>query len=87
MVANPNFLDYNLPSTTEIPAGANLQSIIAAVPHREGPYGAKGVGEVSTVSVAPAIGNAIYNAVGVRIKDLPITKEKVLKALKEEGLR
>ncbi|MFC2067493.1 xanthine dehydrogenase family protein molybdopterin-binding subunit [Chloroflexota bacterium] len=87
VVANPNFLDYNLPSTTEIPVGENLKSIIAVVPHKEGPYGAKGLAEVTTVSVAPAIGNAIYNAVGVRINDLPITKEKILKAIQEQSLR
>jgi len=49
-----------------------------------GPFGAKGVGEPGLVPTAPAIANAIYDAVGVRIKDLPITPEKVLAALKEK---
>jgi xanthine dehydrogenase molybdenum-binding subunit len=46
-----------------------------------GPYGAKGVGEMGCVTIAPAIANAIYHAVGVQIKDLPITPEKILKEL------
>jgi xanthine dehydrogenase molybdenum-binding subunit len=48
-----------------------------------GPFGAKGVAEPGLVPTAPAIANAIFNAVGVRIRDLPITPEKVLAALKE----
>ncbi len=47
----------------------------------EGPFGAKGVGEPGLVPTAPAISNAIYDAVGVRIRHLPITPEKVLAAL------
>ncbi len=50
-----------------------------------GPFGAKGIGEPGSVPTAPAIANAIYDAIGVRIKDLPITPEKVLTALKEKG--
>jgi xanthine dehydrogenase molybdenum-binding subunit len=50
-----------------------------------GPFGAKGIGEPGLVPTAPAIANAIYDAVGVRIKDLPITPEKVLAALKEKN--
>jgi CO/xanthine dehydrogenase Mo-binding subunit len=49
-----------------------------------GPFGAKGAGEVGIVATAPAIANAVYDAVGVRIRDLPLTPEKVLKALREE---
>jgi CO/xanthine dehydrogenase Mo-binding subunit len=50
----------------------------------QGPYGAKGLGEPALTPTAPAIANAIYNAVGVRIKELPITPEKVLAALEEK---
>lgn len=50
----------------------------------EGPYGAKGIGEPATIATAPAIANAIYDAIGVRMFDLPITPEKILKALKEK---
>jgi len=51
---------------------------------QEGPFGAKGVGEPGLVPTAPAIANAIYDAVGVRIKTLPITPEKLLAALREK---
>ncbi|MDH5750380.1 MAG: hypothetical protein OEY85_13810, partial [Rhodospirillales bacterium] len=50
-----------------------------------GPFGAKGVGEPTSVPTAAAIMNAIYDAVGVRITDLPATAEKVLKAIQEKG--
>jgi CO/xanthine dehydrogenase Mo-binding subunit len=50
-----------------------------------GPYGAKGISEVATVPVAPAIINAIYNAVGIRIFDLPATKDKILKAIESRN--
>jgi len=52
----------------------------------EGPFGAKGVGEPATIAAAPAISNAIYDAIGVRIFDLPITPEKILKALKQREI-
>ena len=52
----------------------------------DGPYGAKGIGEPGLVPTAPAIANAIYDAIGVRIKELPITPERVLDAIKtKEG--
>ncbi len=51
-----------------------------------GPFGAKGVGEPGLVPTAPAIGNAVYNAVGIRIHDLPITPEKLLRALKQKRM-
>ena len=50
-------------------------------PVASGPFGARGVGELGANTIAPAIANAIYDAVGVRIKELPITPEKILKAL------
>ncbi len=81
-VVNPNFTDYKMPSSMDVPAGEDVKSMIAATPHNEGPFGAKGFSEGGLVAVAPAIANAIYKATGVRIKDLPITKEKVLKGLK-----
>ncbi|MBA7529380.1 Nicotinate dehydrogenase medium molybdopterin subunit [subsurface metagenome] len=49
----------------------------------DGPYGAKGIGEPATIATTPAIANAIYHAIGVRIYHLPITPEKILKALKQ----
>ncbi len=78
---NASFADYKIPASLDAP---DINAILVEEPHREGPYGAIGVGEVTLVPVAPAIANAIYDAVGVRIKDLPITHEKILKALKEK---
>ncbi len=54
------------------------------VPSRFGPYGAKGVGEPITLPVAPAIANAIYDAIGVRMMDLPITPERIVEALNKK---
>jgi CO/xanthine dehydrogenase Mo-binding subunit len=76
---NPTFLDYGLPTFLEMPG--QFESILVETPHPEGPFGAKGVGEVGLPAVAAAVGNAICDATGVRITDLPITPEKVLRAL------
>ncbi len=82
-VSNPNFREYKIPSSLDIPSYREVESMMAFAPHSEGPYGAKGFSEGGLVSVAPAIGNAIYRATGVRIKDLPITRDKILRGLKE----
>ncbi len=76
---NPTFLDYCLPTFLEMPI--EFESILVETPHREGPFGAKGVGEVGLPAVAAAVGNAVCDAIGVRITELPITPEKVLRAL------
>ena len=62
-----------------------IEVILVEQPVPSGPFGAKSVGESGLVAVTPAIANAIYEAVGVRIKDMPITPEKVLKALKAKS--
>lgn len=74
-----NFETYKIPTSLDLP---EIEVILVEQPVPSGPFGAKGVGEVGGIGVAPAIANAIYNAVGVRIKELPITPEKILKALK-----
>jgi xanthine dehydrogenase molybdenum-binding subunit len=81
-VMNPNFLDYKMLTAKDVP---NIETIVVETNDPFGPFGAKGIGEPGLVPTAPAIANAIYDAVGVRIKDLPITPEKVLAALKEKG--
>jgi CO/xanthine dehydrogenase Mo-binding subunit len=81
-VMNPSFLTYKLPSAPDVP---ELVSILVEHPHPWGPYGAKGIGETANVTVPPAIANAIFDAVGVRIYDLPITPDKVLEALKRKA--
>ncbi len=82
---NPDFRDYKIPTADDMPNNDNIAVMLAGVPHREGPFGAKGLGEGVMIPYPPAISNAIYNAVGIRIKELPITSEKVLKALKQKA--
>ena len=60
-----------------------IDSITVEVPDRNGAFGDKGIGESALIPVAPAIANAIYDAVGVRITDLPIKAEKIFLALAE----
>jgi CO/xanthine dehydrogenase Mo-binding subunit len=78
---NPNFVDYVLPSLGDMPAVIDPISI--EIPHKNGPFGAKGIGESALIPVAPAIANAIFDAVGVRIKDLPIKAEKIYLGLEQ----
>ena len=78
-LVNGSLLDYQVASIKDMPE--TVRPIIVQVPHEDGPFGAKGVGETGALTVAPAIANAIADAVGVRIRDLPITPEKVLRAL------
>ena len=78
---NPNFTDYRI--ATAVDAPLETENIIVEVPQDDGPFGARGIGEHPMVPTAPAIANAIYNAVGVRIDSLPITSEKVWRALQQ----
>jgi CO/xanthine dehydrogenase Mo-binding subunit len=75
--------DYKLPTAADIPA---LENLLITTGTGEGPYGAKAVGEVAHLPVPPAIANAIYDAVGVRLSELPITAEKVYDALHGGGV-
>jgi len=79
---NPNFSDYRIPSMRDMPP---LQHAFADSYEPTGPFGAKGLGELNMDPTAAVINNAIFDAVGVRVKNLPITPEKILKALKEKG--
>ena len=79
---NPNLHDYRICSFAEVPTGKNAASYIVEAPHKEGPFGAKGVGEAAMNATASAIANAIYNATGVRLKNMPMTAESVLWAIK-----
>jgi len=81
---NPTLLEYRIPSTLETP---EIESIIVESIDPEGPYGAKEAGEGSLAATIPAIANAIFDAVGVRINTLPITPEKILAALREKEAR
>lgn len=81
-VANPTLADYKLCTSLDAPEIVTL--MIEGAPGA-GPFHAKAIGEIPTCPIAPAVANAVFDAVGVRITDLPITGEKVVKALKESG--
>jgi len=74
-----DFLDYKMPTAVEMPS--RIKSIFIESDEPTGPFGAKSLSEPCVSVPAPAIANAIYNAVGVRIRELPITPEKILAAL------
>jgi CO/xanthine dehydrogenase Mo-binding subunit len=80
---NPSFAEYKIPGIRDMPERLEGESIDAR--QENGPYGAKGVGETGTFAVSPAIANAIEDAVGVRIAELPITAEAVYRALRRAG--
>ena len=69
---------YRIPSIVHTP---EIISIVVEDPTKDGPYGAKGVGEIVSIPTIPAITNAIYNAVGVRIDCLPVDQEQIARAL------
>lgn len=75
------FSEYLIPGPTELP---EIDSVVLEYPSSNGPYGVKGVGEMTANPPIPAIVNAIYDAVGVRITELPVTPEKILRALEEK---
>ncbi len=80
-VTNDNFTDYRIPMTLDLPPPSKVTLELLETEFGEGPYGAKGIGEIVLTPTAPAIGNAIYDAIGVRITDLPITPEKIVREL------
>jgi len=79
---NPNLTNYLIPTSLDMP---KIEVDIVQSYDPIGPFGAKGVGEPTLVPTAPAIINAIYDAVGVRITDLPATAEKILFAIKAKA--
>jgi 4-hydroxybenzoyl-CoA reductase subunit alpha len=81
-VMNPSFLDYGFPTFLEMP---EIEAIEVETDDPIGPYGAKEAGEGTQLSPAPAIVNAIYDAIGVDFLELPITPEKILDALAERS--
>jgi CO/xanthine dehydrogenase Mo-binding subunit len=77
----PSLLEYKSPTTMEM---CDVKTYLIEDPDPNGPFGAKEVGQGPLLPVPPAVANAVYNAVGVRIDEVPITPEKVLKALREK---
>ncbi len=78
---NPSLTDYKIPTVRDIPR--EMVQILIETPHDKGPFGARGVAEHPMISVPPAIANAIYDATGVRITELPLSPERVFLALNE----
>ena len=78
----PSMLEYKSPTTMEM---CDVKTYLIEDPDPNGPYGAKEVGQGPLLPVPPAVANAVYNAVGVRIDEVPITPEKVLRALKDKA--
>jgi len=77
-MTNPRFWDYKILTARDVP---EIQTILVDGSEPSGPFGAKSIGEVAINGPAPAIANAVFDAVGVRIRSLPITPEKVWRAL------
>jgi len=77
---NPSFRDYRFPTALDMP---RIQTILCGKPDADGPFGAKEAGEGSTAPVAPAIVNAINSALGVKFHELPVTPERIWRAIKE----
>jgi CO/xanthine dehydrogenase Mo-binding subunit len=77
---NPDLTGYLIPTSMDTP---HFTTRLVENEDSGGPFGAKGIGEPATIATTPAIANAVYDAIGVRIFDLPITPEKILKALEK----
>jgi CO/xanthine dehydrogenase Mo-binding subunit len=80
-VTSLSFGDYKVPTVRDIPP---LKTVLVETATGAGPYAVKGIGETPIGPVAPAIANAVADAIGVRIRELPITAEKVYRALREK---
>ncbi|WP_254533235.1 xanthine dehydrogenase family protein molybdopterin-binding subunit [Natrinema gelatinilyticum] len=76
---NANYSDYKIPTFHEHPM--DIDSVVLEESHPEGPYGAKGIGEVPIVGVAPAFANAVRDAIGTRLHEIPLTPENIHRQL------
>ena len=83
-VTTLSFGDYKMPTTNDMPP---LTTVVLESEHGEGPYNIRGIGEAPCIPVAPAIANAVEDAVGVRIRNIPITAEKVYRGLQQSADR
>ena len=80
-MANPTFLDYRMPTVLDLPL---IETVMVEVDNPDSPHGIRGVGEVPLVPPMAAIANAIYQATGKRMQDLPITPDRMVAAMYEE---
>ena len=81
-VLNPSLRDYKIFSSADMP---DMQTILISTHERTGPYGAKSVAEIPIDGPAPAIANAVYDAIGVRLRQIPLVPERVWNAMREQG--
>ncbi len=81
-ITNGSFADYKIPSICDIPEATPM---IVEKPYGSEPYGAKGVGEMSVFGIAPAVANAVARLTGVRVKELPMSAEKIFAELKKKN--
>jgi xanthine dehydrogenase molybdenum-binding subunit len=86
VMLNPNLLDYRLITFLDMPKNEDLRRVIVERPCAWGPFGAKGMSETSMTALAPAVANAIYNAIGVRIYDGFLSPDNILRSI-EKGNR
>ncbi len=84
ILQNPSFVDYRIATSSDVPR--NIQAIIVEVAQDDGPWGAHGIGEHAMVPTIPAIANAIYDAIGIRVGAPPYTSEKVYLAMQDAGI-
>lgn len=78
---NPNLMDYRVPLCPDLPE--EVECVLIENGDGPGPYGAKGLGESGTIPFAPSVGNALFEATGVRVRELPLTPERVWHALRD----
>ncbi len=83
VLLNPHFLDYKIARMSDAPE--DMVSISVENPQEDGPYGARGIGELTMIGMAAALGNAVSNALNIEIKDLPMTPENVWKAVTRQN--
>lgn len=81
-MCNPSLRDYKIFSSADMP---DMQTILVTTHERTGPYGAKSVAEIPIDGPAPAIANAVYDAIGVRLRQIPLVPERVWNAMREQG--
>jgi CO/xanthine dehydrogenase Mo-binding subunit len=82
ILKNSSFQNYHIPTIKDMP---DLESIIVECPNDLGPYGAKGIGEPPLIPTAPAIRNAVYDALGIKLNVIPLTPERILNAIKNNS--
>jgi CO/xanthine dehydrogenase Mo-binding subunit len=82
-IINLGALDYRIPTAKDLPL--EMTALLVENQDGPGPYGAKGVGESGILAISPAVASAVYEAVGVAIRDLPLTPERVWQAIQEKS--